>query len=80
MTTLTSKELKALKGIIGSEYHDGQHPVGNPVWSWSCNPFDSLRTFSGAVSSLCKKGLVKADGYSKNSCLTLTQAGFDAAQ
>jgi hypothetical protein len=75
---LTKTETEALEGIVGSDFHDGNHPVGNWVWSWSCNPFQSKRQFSGAVSSLVKKGFVKANGAGEDACLSITQSGFDA--
>lgn len=78
MSNLTSIECQAIQGIIDSDFRDGNDPVGCAVWSWSCNPFDSKKIFSGAVSSLVKKGYVKADGYGDDACLTLTQSGYDA--
>ena len=38
MTNLTSGERATLQGIVDSEFHDGNDPVGNWVWSFSCNP------------------------------------------
>lgn len=79
MTTLTQIELEALRGIVNSDFRDGNHPVGWPVWSWSANPFPSKRTFSGAMASLSKKGLATSDGgRGDEACVTLTQAGWDA--
>jgi hypothetical protein len=78
MTKLTPIEMQAIQGIIDSDFRDGDHPVGKAVWTWSANPFASKRTYSGAVSSLSKKGLITADGYGEDACVTLTQAGFDA--
>ncbi len=78
---ITPKGMRALKGIRDSEFHDGQNPVGNPVWSWSCNPFsgDEEKSFGGVVKTLIKHGLVKSDGgFGDEACLTLTQAGYDA--
>jgi len=74
---ITEIERKALHGIYNSDFRDGNDPVGCPVWSWSANPFDNKRTFSGAISSLVKKGLVKADGEGDDACVTLTQAGWN---
>jgi hypothetical protein len=76
--TLTFIELKAIAGIMNSDFHDGRGPVGSPVWSWSCNPFPDKRVFAGAVSSLVKKGLVLAEGSGLSACLTLTSTGWDA--
>ena len=62
MATLTTNEHKALQGIIDSDYRDGSNPIDCWVWSWSCNPFDSARTFGGVVASLVKKGMVRQCG------------------
>lgn len=76
---LTQNEIDALVGIVDSDFRDGNHPVGCPVWSWSANPFSSHRTFSGVVASLVKKGLAKSDGGTGDeACITMTQAGWDA--
>jgi hypothetical protein len=76
MTKLTEAEVAALRGVVASEYHDGRDPVDNPVWTWSCNPFQSKRTFSGAVSSLVRKGLLRASG----DFLSLTAQGKAALE
>ena len=78
MMHLTTKEIDALIGIVDSEFHDGSHPVGNPVWTWSANPFSNARTFSGVVASLNKKGFTTSTDLGKDSTIVLTQAGFDA--
>ena len=77
MIQITDNERKALKGIYDSDFRDADHPVGRAVWTWSANPFESKRTFSGVVASLVKKGLVTADGEGDDACLTMTQAGWD---
>lgn len=79
MTHLTEIERKALKGIVDSDFRDGNPPVGCWVWSWSANPFDSKHTFSGAVSSLVKKGWADTDGGSGDeACVCITAAGLAA--
>ncbi len=78
MHKLTEVEIKSLQGICDSEFHDGCDRVGNWVWSWSCNPFDSKKVFSGAVSSLVKKGYVKSCGHGEDACLCITQDGMNA--
>lgn len=76
MVKLTQIEYQALQGIWASEFHDGGERVENWVWAWSANPFPSPRTFSGAMSSLVKKGLAKSDGNSGNdACVCITAAG-----
>lgn len=76
-TILTELEVKGLEGICDSEFQDGNHPVENPVWSWSANPFTSKRTFSGVMSSLVKKGLAHGDGVgSDEACCYITAAGY----
>jgi len=79
-TTLTTLEVQGLQGILDSEFHDGNDPIKNPVWTWSANPFGNKKTFSGVVSSLVKKGLVKSSGYDKDDVIYITQAGWDALQ
>lgn len=76
--TLTANEKLALRGIISSQFHDGNHPVGNPVWSHSCNLFDKKRSFAGSTSSLVKKGLAVKQGKGEDATLTLTQLGYDS--
>lgn len=78
MTNLTELELKGLKGIAESDYHDGNHPMGNHVWTWSANPFDSLKTFSGVSSSLNKKGFAESFEDGKDSTIKITEAGWAA--
>jgi len=79
---LTKIEAQALQGILDSDYMDGMTEaadvVNHPVWTWSANPFDKQRTFSGAVSSLKRKGLVKSTEEGRDSIISMTQAGFDA--
>ena len=75
---LTANETLALRGIISSPFHDGNHPVGNPVWSHSCNIFDKKRSFAGSTSSLVKKGLATKSGVGEGATLTITQLGYDS--
>lgn len=75
---LTANETLALRGIISSPFHDGNHPVGNPVWSHSCNLFDKKRSFAGSTSSLVKKGLATKSGVGEDATLTITQLGYDS--
>lgn len=35
---LTADHIAILRAIVASEYHDGNHPVDNPVWTFSCHP------------------------------------------
>jgi hypothetical protein len=74
---ITNNERKALHGIFNSDFRDGDHPVGKAVWSWSGNPFDNKRTFSGVVASLVKKGMVKSDGEGEDACLTMLEPGWN---
>jgi len=74
---LTTLERRAIQGILDSEYGDGD--VDKCVWTWSANRgFPNKRSFSGAISSLVKKGYVIAGGDGRDATLTLTQSGFDA--
>jgi hypothetical protein len=76
--TLTSIERQALQGILDSDFQDGETGPGKQVWTWSANPFNSKRTFSGAVSSLVKKGLAGSTDEGEDSVIWITQAGLDA--
>ena len=80
--TLTANERAALQGIVDSNYHDGQHPVDNWVWSWSANPWidddTQRRKFAGTLTSLIKKGFAKQDGDGVGACVAITQSGYDA--
>ena len=76
----TPKELEVLRAIIKSEFQDGNDPVNNPVWSWSCNPFAKKSSLGGVVASLKKKGLVTQGGEGDDATLSITQRGFEAAQ
>lgn len=89
---LTKNEVTALEAIVGSEYQCGNEEedvVGHRVWTSYCNPFKTRKTFSGVISSLVKKGYVKASGswYDANyaakcdgTTLEITKAGWDALQ
>jgi hypothetical protein len=80
-TKLTGIERQAIKGILDSDYMDGDTgdlAVNRPVWTWSGNPFASKRTFSGAVSSLVQKGFVHCEGFGNDACISITRAGMDA--
>ncbi len=82
MTKTTELEREVLQAIIDSDFHDAQDPIGNWVWSWSCNPWmetADAKKFPGVVTSLIKKGLAKNDGNEGDeACLTITQEGWDA--
>jgi hypothetical protein len=85
MTKLTNNEIKALQGILKSDFMDGateaKDVVNKPVWTWSANTFENKRTYSGVVASLVKKGLVVcSDMGTEDACLQMTQEGFDALQ
>jgi hypothetical protein len=82
MTKLTTIERQAIQGILDSDYMDGMtgsDAVDHDVWTWSANPFPSKRTFSGAVSSLVRKGFVQSADYGDNEqVIRITRAGMDA--
>lgn len=81
MTRLTDIERRAIQGILDSDYMDGDtgtDTIDRPVWTWDANPFDSKRTFSGAVSSLVRKGFVVIDGTGNDATIQITQAGYNA--
>jgi len=76
--TLTDNEKLALRGIAESEFMDGSAEANRQVWSWSCNPFKSKKTFGGVVASLVKKSLAVSidNGGGDDDCLMLTDAGL----
>ncbi len=77
--TITPQEFYVLRAICDSDFHDGQNPVDNWVWSWSANPWDGTadsRKFAGVLVSLIKKGLAKQDGDGWEACVTITAEGF----
>ena len=79
MTKLTSNEIAGLKGIVDSDYRDGEHPVNHWVWDWSANPFKTKKTFSGVMASLNKKGLAKSEEWDTNEgVIAMTAAGWEA--
>jgi hypothetical protein len=84
MTKLTTIEQQAIQGILDSDFMDGltgADAVGRDVWTWSANPFADKRTFSGAVSSLAKKGFVRVQQYERNeTIICLTGPGWEAFQ
>ena len=77
--TITKTEAECLLGVFNSDYRDGYNPVGHQIWSWSGNPFGNKRTYSGAISSLAKKGLVQCDGEKgDDACVAMTAEGWAA--
>lgn len=83
MTTvnLTAIERQAMQGILDSDFMDGdtgEHAIDRPVWTWSANPFPSKRTFSGAVSSLVQKGMVRVRGVGNDAEIEITRVGMAA--
>ena len=78
---LTANETQMLQAILDSDYQDGNEGaecVGEAVWSWSANPFESKRTASGVASSLGKKGFAKSYDDGDENVIYITQAGYDA--
>lgn len=72
---MTPLEMKVIKAILESEYHDGRNPVGNSVWVdclWDLKK-EGLRK-SGAMGSLVKKKYIDTDG---ESC-SVTVEGYNA--
>ena len=83
MSILTNTEWRALQGILDSDYMDGdtgELAIDRPVWTWSANPFASKRTFSGAMSSLVKKGYAWSQEDGKDSVVAITRAGMEALE
>jgi hypothetical protein len=77
---VTANELLVLEAILNSEYQNSDQPdelAGNPVWTSHVNPFKSKPTFSGVVSSLCKKGLIGSQKDIEGDIIWLTQEGVN---
>lgn len=65
---ITAKEAQALAKIYNSDYHDGEQPVGNPVWS------EAGTKGEGAVhASLIEKGLIGHQGKGSEAQVWLTE-------
>lgn len=75
---ITQKEAMVLDAILNSDYHDGSDPVMNPVWSFSCNPFDSITSLGGVMASLKKKGLADTDDDGDDAVCFITVQGWKA--
>lgn len=71
---LTEKEVQVLQAIDGSEF--GNY-LSDDVWTWSVTDavaFDSR----GVISSLVKKGFVRADGRGRDMTIGMTYEGYRA--
>ncbi len=69
---LTPKEHEVLKAIAENEFHDGlKGPdiIGSNIWSDCIYCSIEGKALSGVVSSLAKKGLVRASG-ANTICIT----------
>jgi len=78
---ITTKERELLVAIRDDQYHDGRHPLGDPVWTWSVMESAGLGDGGGGVmASLVKKGLAIVDdsGRDDDHTVALTLAGFEA--
>ena len=76
----TQKEKDLLGAIRDSEYHNGQDPIGNPVWVSVLHfkgglPFQAA-AMGGIMASLVKKGLAATDG---ETCAITAQGMVDAS-
>lgn len=79
MAKLTKNEKTLLFAIKNSEFHDGQNPLNNAVWTdCVCECFNNTKTASGTMSSLVKKGLAESQGKGRDAVCWITQAGLDA--
>jgi hypothetical protein len=80
MTNLTTNQIKLLKAVITSYFHDGNHPVDNFVWSTdiASDMGVSGRAAGGIVAQAMKAGLVVVSGYGDEACIAVTQLGYDA--
>ena len=78
MSNLTTKELAVLKAIDDSEYGDN---ILDGVWTWSVwdnvQGIDDAKSFPGVVSSLVKKGYVTSCDDGEDSCIDMTNDGFE---
>jgi DNA-binding MarR family transcriptional regulator len=82
MTIITENERKVLNAIRFNYFGSASGP-GYAVWSLQIDDSNrssglTPRTLSGVCGSLAKKGLVKTSGSGRQSCIELTQTGFEA--
>ena len=76
MSTLTTNEKELLIAIRDNEFHDGNHPVDNPIWVDCIDGWSGERKFPGTMAALVKRGFARTDG---TSC-QITEFGFEAIQ
>lgn len=80
-TTLTALEIALLSNIVDSEYQNGGNPVEYDVWStgdFLTGGLITAKNIAGVMSSLVKKGFVRACGRGADATACITQTGYDA--
>ena len=83
MTKITNYEREVLKAIVASDFHDGNDPIDNWVWSFSGNPWEDTpesRRYAGVLVSLIRKGLAKQSGEGRDACVAITADGHKALE
>ncbi len=77
---IISQDMKTLlHSIVTSEYHDGQPPVGNPVWIDQLKHQFSKQTIGGLFAQGIRMGLLKTNAHDGSTrTVTLLGLGADA--
>lgn len=73
----TPNEARFLAAVAASEYHDGNHPVGNHVWM-DCVSGWEPQAKAGTVSSLLAKGFITVGGDRRDETVAITASGYAA--
>lgn len=84
--TLTAHQVKLLKAVLDSDYHDGQEKVGNHVWSDGIHSDVGVtnREIGGIVSAAQQAGLITTNGswdpgaHRSDRTIAITQLGMDS--
>lgn len=77
---MTEMERMLLLAILSSDYHDGQNPIDNPVWTADAIACLPVAARGGVCASLVKKGwatFYMASTRADDTC-TITKAGAAA--
>ena len=74
----TEKEKAVLKGILNSEYQDGEDPIDREVFTFSVNPPEGCdrTSMGGIIASLEKKGLIFVGEDEGDDTIAITAEGM----
>ncbi len=81
IVSITDKEFAVLGAVINSQYHDGNHPVGNHVWTAELADEDEVagmtrHQVAGTLATLQTKGLVYTQGSGRDGTTCVTEDGY----